>query len=452
MTVRAVRTPLAVALDVIWGYALAALVVAAFSKGEGAGPSLAAVIAVVGGSFALSRGLSELDLDETSMRRVGVAASVLALFAILHFEYAASAAPWDFGWLRALVTEPATAFDEHRGVFAGSAVLIGLWVRGVSRGQQPLEYGDVLGTAMFGFAVVIIAAMVAPDTRGPEVFGALAVLYLVLGLAALSLFQAPEPDVPVTRFVSRWALGAGLLVGGAALLAVIAAAIDPSSAGALEPVFKPLAAPLDLFGRYVLGPLFAAPIWLLRHLLPSLDQPPPPDQQQTPQQPVEHDATRPLWQQIVGWVVAGGVVAALTLVLLVVLWFAYRRFAARKGKPDEVRTQVERDISLRDDLRALWGDLTGRFRRGGGARPAAAGVQRLYYDMLADAASAGLTRPASATPMQFAPPLDAHYASSVPGEVSAAFSASRYGRIDAGERATEEMRARWQAARRGTTT
>ena len=348
--------------------------------------------AVVAGSFALSRVLAEMDLDETSMRRVGVAASVLAMFAILHFEYAASTAPWDLGWLRALVTETATSFDEHRGVFGGSIVLIGLWVRGVSRGQQPLEYDDVLGTAAFGLAIVLIAAIVAPDTRGPDVFGALAVLYLLLGLAALALFQAPEPDAPVTGFVSRWALGAGLLVGAAAVLAVVAAAFDPSSAGALEPVARPLAAPLELFGRYVLEPLFAAPIWLLRHLFPSLDQPPPPDQQQTPQQPLEHDTTRPLWQQVLGWVVAGGVLAALGIALLIVLWFAYRRFAARKGKPGEVRTQVERDVSLGDDLRALWGDLTGRFRRGAG-RPAATGVQRLYFDMLADAASSGLDAP-----------------------------------------------------------
>ena len=175
----------------------------------------------------------------------------------------------------------------------------------------------------------------------------------------------------MTGFVSRWAVGAGLLVGAAAVLAVVAAAFDPSSAGALEPIVKPLATPLDLFGRYVVGPLLAGPIWLLQHLFPSLDQPPPQDQQQTPQKPLEHDTTRPLWQQVLGWVVAGGVLAALGIALLVVLWFAYRRFAARKAKPGEVRTQVERDVSLGDDLRALWGDLDGAVPARGGARPAA---------------------------------------------------------------------------------
>ena len=72
-------------------------------------------------------------------------------------------------------------------------------------------------------------------------------------------------------------------------------------------------------------------------------------------------------------------------------------------------------------------------------------VRRLYHEMLEQAAGAGLERPQAATPLQFAPLLDAHFASDVPSAITGAFAASRYGAHDVGEPVVSELRERWHA-------
>ena len=55
MRVRHARLPAALAMDVLWSLALAAIIVEAVSGGQGGGPSLATIAAVTLGSFAVVR-------------------------------------------------------------------------------------------------------------------------------------------------------------------------------------------------------------------------------------------------------------------------------------------------------------------------------------------------------------------------------------------------------------
>jgi hypothetical protein len=152
-----------------------------------------------------------------------------------------------------------------------------------------------------------------------------------------------------------------------------------------------------------------------------------------------------LWFQVLLWTGAGFSLVALTAIVSAILWFAFQRFARpRKRDPRERRETVEPASSLVDDLGDLLGALARRFRRSPRARTAVQ-IRRLYFDMLDAASMRGLERPASATPLQFAPSLDAHFASDVPSSISRAFAASRYGEVAIDAEIVRELEHSWHA-------
>ena len=156
----------------------------------------------------------------------------------------------------------------------------------------------------------------------------------------------------------------------------------------------------------------------------------------------QHDA--PLWTRIIGWIVAGGLLTLIVLGALLVLWLLFRRFAKRKESSLERRERVESESSLAGDLGAAFDALARRFRRSPKQELSRIEVRRLYHEMLARSAASGLERPPAATPSQFAPQLDAHYASDVPSTISRAFIASRYGAHDVDPQIVEDLRRGWR--------
>jgi len=337
MTVRRVRLPLVLLLDVLGAYALAAVVVQVLSGGEGSGPSLAAVAAVVAGSFALARLLRETELDERTMRNAGAAVSALALFAVLHLEYAASTPPWDLGWLRTLVVHPDAYSRNDAHVFVGVIVLTLLWLRGIVRGQQTLDASAVLAGGTLGLAAVAVAAATLPAARGPDAFGAIALAYVAGLLGALALYHAPDADVPARAFAAQWSGGVAALLGGAVALTMVAAAIDPGAFGFVAPAGKPLLFVLETLARYTLGPIIGGIAWLLAAILPTPHAPPPPRLPASPLTDREQQQDTPAWLRITGYVLAGGLLAVLALALLGALWLLFRRYAKRRERAQERR-------------------------------------------------------------------------------------------------------------------
>ena len=218
MTVRAVRLPLALLVEVLWSYAAVAVAVVILGRDQGPAPSIIAVASVVVGSFVFARLLQETDLDDTQLRTVGVAASVIALFAIVHTEYALDAPPWDIGWLRQLVLHGG---EGTANIVVASVAMSLLWMRGVARGQQPVEAEGVLRSAALGLVPIAIAAAAAPDVHGGDAFGAIAIGYLARLLGVLALYQAPDPDRPIRGYVTRWGAGVAALLLSAAALALV---------------------------------------------------------------------------------------------------------------------------------------------------------------------------------------------------------------------------------------
>jgi multisubunit Na+/H+ antiporter MnhB subunit len=298
--------------------------------------------------------------------------------------------------------------------------------------------------AAFGIVPVAIAAAAAPLVHGPDAFGAIALVYLALALGALALYQAPDPDRPLRGYAAQWAAGALAVLAIAAVLTVVAAAIDPSALGLVAPIGKPLAFIAENAFKYILGPPLAAIGWLFS-LIPlphnraqeQLMQSMPPEKR-----PDEQD--QPLWTRIVGWVVAGGLLTLVLLATLAVLWMLFRRFAKQKQRKGDRREHVEAESSLADDLGAAFDALARRFRRTRRVAQSSIEVRRLYHEMLVFSAAAGLERPLAATPLQFAPRLDAHFASDTPTAISRAFAESRYGGHDVEPAAVDDLRDRWR--------
>jgi hypothetical protein len=456
MTIGAVRTPLALLLELMSTFAAVALFVGAFGQGDGPAPSFIAVTAVVVLSFTLARALQLVDIDEHATRWVGVAASIGALFVIARLEYATGEWLFETGWLTSFLREPGETMRPNAHVAAGVLALLPAWFRGVSRGVAPIEFDDVLTSASLGMFAVLIAALATPETRGSVSWGAYAFAYAALALVTLALFQAPEAKVSIVAFARRWTVALAAIGGSAVAVAVLAAALDPDAFGFLAPMGEPLRIVGNALGAYVLAPIlyvlslpFRFMWWLIGLLVPDNPDPQEPQLDESPL-PTEDEEPRdrPAWQRVLIW--AGFISASIPVVAIALyaLWYAFRRFARVQEDERERREDLEPASTLMGDLGDMVGAFARRFRRGQRAQSAVQ-IRRLYFEMLDAAAARGLERPAAATPLQFAPALDAHFASGVPSSISRAFAASRYGEvaIDGGE--VDALRNTWDRLKRG---
>ncbi len=455
MSIRDARFALTLLLEVIAGFAAAAVFVQIFGA-QREGPSVIAVAAVVLGAAAL--GYFTEARDEGARRAVIAATtlSVVVLLVIAQSEYAA--APWDLTWLRSLPTPGEPVSDHARAVIAGIIALTLLWVWGVAIGARADDAGSALTTVLSGLAAVALAAVISPAVRGPDLFAALALAYLPLALLLLAAHQVTDPDRPVREAVQQSGRWLAAMIALTLALAAIAAAIDPRSLGALEPTgprlldaLAPLRGPLSAVGeviaRFLLAPIFAV-IASIFHIFPSLSQHKmPPQPQQAPPTVVEHPHDSPMWQVIAGRILAGAAIALVVASGPALIWLALRRLRRKKRVPAETHEGIESAPDPGGVLAGLLRRLRLPYRQGA----TSIAVRRLYYEMLADAAAAGVERRPSATPLQFAPRLDAHYGSDAPSAISSAFTRSRYGREEFDEPFVRDLRQSWQAARSART-
>ncbi|HEY7802281.1 MAG TPA: DUF4129 domain-containing protein [Dehalococcoidia bacterium] len=439
ISIRDARSALILLIEVIWGFAAAAVFVRIFSTHR-SGPSLLAVAAVVVAASALGYLLQreEGDGDASGIPLVAAAISVVAIFIIAQFEYAPS--PWAFGWLRDLPSHGEVITDSERGVIAGVVVLTLLWVRSTGTAARIDNASAAFASVLFGLAAVALAAVVSPPARGPDIFGALALAYVPLALVVLAMYQVTEPDRPLRESLAQSGPWLAALIAATLVVAVIASAIDPRSLGALAPIGRPLLFTAALIAKFLLAPIFFVLAAIINHF-PSLPNHTIPAQPAMPPPPgITKQHGTPEWQTIVGRVLAGVVIAVLVAIALALIWLALRRLRPKKRTGHEVRESIEDEEGLGSELGDLLGGLLNRFRRPRRASSTGVAVRRLYHEMLAEAAAAGVERKPSATPLQFAPRLDAHYGSPAPTAISRAFTQSRYGHAQVDQATVDELR------------
>jgi hypothetical protein len=435
MTVGTLRPLFAVAVELLWSFAAIALFVQLVSQVGGDAPSLLTVAAVGGGAFVLSRLLRDSDLGDTALAVTGVAATLVALALAYVATYGATA-PWSSG-----------------AAFGGAVALVPLWVRGIQRGRHAsLEPDEVMTSASIGFAPVVVAALARPPVMGGMAWGELLVAYAVVALLTFAVFRAPDPAASAWSAFRGWTAGLVALLAVAVAVGAVAAAVDPDSLGAAAPAAEPLRGVATFVGRYILGPLIAIVvlpfqllIWLIGWLLPDAAERPMPEQPDVPPLDAEpEELETPAWFRVL--LIGAGVLGAAVLVTVGVLLLAslFRRFARSDGDAAGRETRIEVvPAQALGGGGSLLGAIRRRFRRDS-RRPSDVAIERLYFELLDDAARRGMVRPHWLTPNEFAPALDQRYGSDVPSRISAAFSESKYGAHEIEMTITERLREQWR--------
>ncbi len=443
---------------------LGALAVATFSGvsvavaafGDGAKLSFWTVVAVVLLSYGLARLLGRFEeRDQRTMRLLGVAVSLALLYIVLRVEIVGDARLWELGWFADLFLDPLDALEGQAGNVI-AVLLLGLaWVYGVSRASREYSFERLLGDMSAWFVFVVVAAIFGPATDAPDSLRWLPVLYLVFALLALALAQLPSTSGERRdSFLQPWALWVGGGIALAAGIASVASLIDPPSFSAIGTGFAFVGRGVGLVLVVLLTPFFIALTWTFEFLLGWLFAGAEPFTAEPTDttglgEPDEEEPGRASWVKVFNFVARLGALGLLVAVVLLLLWFSFRR--SRRDDDDEVREDVDVEAAgPLGGMRSLFASALDRMRPGG-ARPRRDAIGRLYTAVLSRAAADGLARPLAATPLEFAPSLDAHFASPLPGAISRAYSTMRYSCRELSPAEAADLASRWNEFRAGGT-
>ena len=396
----------------------------------------------VAGTLALGFGIAHLlgSRELSSRQRVfwGLLITVVALQIIGRADLAESASVWDMSWLIDLgrpssdVWKRAGAIDE----FFSALLLIPIWFRGVALGTADLDERPFTRTAFAGF-VVLLFGFTLGDNAGIESIVQIAALAWVMTcVIAVALKNSSNPataeegsgiQTGLSLAATLFALTAGIAI---VLLVVVGIVAGIAGAGVVSPVLSGIGFVLEHVIKgiaYAFWPLF----WLFEQIVTAL-RPDEPVALETiaegvgrPLGDLDENASEP--DPTAGIVlvrVFGGIGAV--LVLTVLAWLFFRRFLRRSPGEDEERESVWSEADILNDMFGGLRNLRGRFGRRGAEHQPDAPIAALYYEVLADADARGAARAPARTPLQFASVLRREYDSTVPADISSAFSAFRY--------------------------
>jgi hypothetical protein len=418
--------------------------------GEGGKPGLLAVLLVVGGSFGLARALQSTELPLELVRAWGTAASLLVFYAIVRVDYFGDWQFWDFTWADRLFGDLGSVTDSEGAAVLTVPLLWLVWLRGLTRGQEPQGFDSILRTFVAGLiAVTIVSVFEGSVDDTPGLVGKLAVPYVMVGLIGIALAHAAQSEGDSGRgFGGVWlaAIGGGvLLMAGISLLVALFDIGNTSDAAGdggnavwdvIGPAVEAAATPLiDALDAAIRG---------LRDLFTALFGEPNLEDNQGRPEPIPPDELE--WN-FPGWVdliLRAVITTTVILVVVAVLALTFRRFR-KTVRPTHSRESVYEQGRIAADLGGLLGGLIDRFRPGGHRRAYLDPIRRLYHEMLAEAAHRGAPRPEHVTPIEFAAVLEERFRSPLPGRISTVFAAARYGGHVADTRVVDGLREEWQA-------
>jgi hypothetical protein len=436
-------------METLWVYALVILFV---SIGDGTEePSLIGVGLIVGLSYTISRLLQSSDLELGVLRIWGVIASLLLFYTIVRVDFFDDPRLWDFSWADRLAGGFQETLDGHSAAFFGVPLLWLIWMRGISRGQDPLMFEAVISSFATGVVVIVVIELLASALDAPAVIGYVAVPYIALGLAAVGLSHAARSEAEHGRsFSGAWLIAVGGAVALMSLFALVFVLVD------LETFRDAIAFVAIWIGRGLYY-VFYAFVWLtatviefIVHALLSLlgaggdnDRPEIIDQGQQAEDQAQNGDGLPGWAMWFGRVTVG---LTLLAAALTALWYTFAKFQKRDAALT-TKDSTYTEGRLGADLGNFLGNMLGRLRPSfsfGESEP----VRRLYYDMLDEASHHDIHRREAQTPMELAPALDAAFGPPTPTRITAMFDDARYGGLTPSEAEVKALREEWERARR----
>lgn len=316
-------------------------------------------------------------------------------------------------------------YDPGLGWAVPPLVFMLLWLRGLVIGTDPVDAEIQQGRFLLGLVVVAASVMLGQATLPPgqefgQVAGPYVIIYLLLGLAAMTMARLSElrqEGRSDREFrLSRYWPAALIAISGLVLaMALLVSAFLPGVAGSLSPFLKALgrgtAAVLDVM-LLPLAYLAGALVWLLRKLLRPFQSPPPdaplgpPDDMPWP----DPQELRPV-PVTLQWVAIVAIVVALSALAL---YYMLRLRQQVGDEWDEERVSTWSSQALA----SWWKDVVSGWknraqetlsRLAPARRGPPADLVELYHRLEERAASLGHPRPRHATPHEYLPGLEAAF-------------------------------------------
>jgi hypothetical protein len=431
--------------------AIALFVLGSLLAGIGSrpGPGLGTLLAGGFGGFFLARALQRFDIPRRPLLTVGGSASLLGLWVLGSLQYGGPAGPLDLSPLVRLAADPAHVLDIHTAEALGLGVLALAWLRGGLAGARlELNHRVALGSLTVGLAIVAVGLSFGRASMSSRAIDEAAVPFLIAGLLTLALVHLSQSEhIQSDSLRGPWLL---VLGGTVAILALAAAVAGLLPLGLFNRLLAPLGDLLLLLLDVLIYTL-ALPVvllvdWLLVHILGGhlhrIDFPAQPAS--TAARQLQHQAHRSGFALVL--IDLGHVLFVLAVAATVglILWWLFNKLVRVTPADQLPRESVRLEADLGGDLRTLWQNLRRRLRRPDNPAepplsPRLLQLRRIYLSLLRRAAASGLSKPAAATPLEFAGDLTAHFDSSGAARVSEYFSAGRYGLVEPREDTLKEL-------------
>lgn len=400
------------------------------------------LVALVG--YGAPRFLDGFEISPRTGKLVLTAFGVAVIYTVVRVEIARDLAVWRLGWFSDFIKTPDETLRDGRFAIIGLVLVLVIWVRAALHAADEIELDMVARRVALPFAIVTAVIVLGAATdRSGEIARAGVAFYavevLALACSQLALSGATIGDIRAGGVVS--ALLGGTLVAvfvsfiGVTLAVVyIGPIIGPPLGAALNAVLTVFLTPI----AWVLEKLFSA---ILGHSNPL---------EQLKLNPVDlgNQNGDPEAQSRSGWYDAVLYLfraIALLLVLAVVVGVVWI-VARLRERARELRHADESAAgagSLGDDLRSLFSSL---FRRGERDRSAeAAGVSRLYMEVLARAERDARPKLIGETAGEFAPVLSETFRTDVTDDITHAFEQARYAGREPDARTLRDLEQRWRS-------
>lgn len=445
-----------VTAEALWVYAIVTVIIAATTAGSG--PSAPAFVALALGGFYVARLTLHLEWPDTHLVALALVLTLLSLYAVLRLDYTGSLALYDLRWLGDFLGSPGDYVNTHSHQTLGLIAAGGLWLRSALRGRSQISREDITFSFSLGFAVILFAALLAraAEAEAKAVTGA-ALAFFGCGLFAFALSRiTPAEQRASADFRRWWALVPVATVAAVLLMAIPAWLLAAAHIGEhLAPVGDALGWFLERAFYAILAPIIRAMEWVLRGIISLLAGDAQLERFQNQEalnfledlrRNEEQNRRTPEFL-----VIAGRTLFALVLAAPIAWLFysAFRRLRRTTLHGDEFRERVTIEGEQDGPFGGRLGRLLSLLHWRGSGEPNlpedVLAVRRLYLTMLERAARQGLHRePPGRTPLEFAPDLEQHFTSSVPGEISRAFTAARYGLRAPPRSELERMRQEWE--------
>jgi hypothetical protein len=366
----------------------------------------------------------------------------------------------DFAWPLHVTKD----WQEARHVILGGILMMVLWLRGTTLGQEEASVFSMAQSFRVGVGVVVagvVAHILLPVSIGatPATF-----LFFGAGMAGFALTHIVSMGPQDSSGLNDWPKTAALTVGGILVGSIVLALIAEGDVGrVIASVFRlglAVLTPVVIVLAWALGMVVEVTTYAFLYLISFLRE---------NSEPVTFTPTTPNFSNVDTsesgsivpfWILRFLSWSAVLIAISGVAYILWRSFVQRplrdRDQEGEERERLDAEGDLGADLAEALASIIGRFgRRKGsqsGFRPMDANDPRsvalgAYQNLLVLAADRGLTRLPSQTPEEFETSLTGSYPASEVSALTRAFTRARYGFIAPTESETLRIREAWARLR-----